>query len=165
MNDAEKRYHFATIPNRTFTGLEAIAWMYCLWKAIDPTLDVGADFSREYGLAKRLLDSLYDQRNFVEAREEFRAAVSLRPDDAEAHFLFGVDLFRNRDRDAAIAELRKATHLKPEWHLAHYRLGRMLGANGDSESASYEFSDLWKLGPNYPVILEEDEKILRRIRR
>jgi tetratricopeptide (TPR) repeat protein len=47
-----KRYRFAGIPERSFSGLEAIAWMYCFWKRIDPSVDVGADLGREYALAR-----------------------------------------------------------------------------------------------------------------
>lgn len=43
-----KRYRFAGIPERNFSGMEAIAWMYCLWQRIDASVDVGADLSREY---------------------------------------------------------------------------------------------------------------------
>ncbi len=47
-----KRYRFAGVPERCFIGLEAIAWMYCFWQRIDPSVDVGADFGKEYGVAK-----------------------------------------------------------------------------------------------------------------
>jgi hypothetical protein len=43
-----KRYRFAGIPDRSFSGLETIAWMYSFWQRIDPTVDLGADFGREY---------------------------------------------------------------------------------------------------------------------
>lgn len=46
-----KRFRFAEIPERNFSGLEAIAWMYCFWQRIDPSVDVGADLAREYELA------------------------------------------------------------------------------------------------------------------
>jgi tetratricopeptide (TPR) repeat protein len=51
--DSSKRYRFAKIPERSFRGLEAIAWMYCFWQRIDPSVDVGADFGKEYAVAVR----------------------------------------------------------------------------------------------------------------
>lgn len=52
-----KRYRFAGIPDRSFSGLEAIAWMYCLWQRIDPDVDLGADFEKEYSTAQSISDS------------------------------------------------------------------------------------------------------------
>lgn len=46
-----KRFRFAGIPERSFSGLEAIAWMYCFWQRIDSSVDLGADFWKEYLLA------------------------------------------------------------------------------------------------------------------
>lgn len=51
-----RRYRFAGIPERSFSGLEAIAWMYCFWQRIDPSVDLGADFGKEYSLAKQKQD-------------------------------------------------------------------------------------------------------------
>jgi hypothetical protein len=52
---AEKRYRFAGVPQKVFSGLEAVVWMYCLWQIIDPNVDLGVDFGREYGMAKQTL--------------------------------------------------------------------------------------------------------------
>lgn len=54
-NNAEKIYHFANVPGKDFSGLEALAWMYTTWQQIDNAVDIGADFKKEYELAKELI--------------------------------------------------------------------------------------------------------------
>lgn len=54
-NNSEKIYHFANVPRKDFSGLEALAWMPTTWQQIDNTVDIGADFKKEYELAKELI--------------------------------------------------------------------------------------------------------------
>jgi hypothetical protein len=50
----KKNYHFASVPGKVFSGLEALAWMFTTWQKIDSAVDIGANFSQEYALAQKL---------------------------------------------------------------------------------------------------------------
>jgi tetratricopeptide (TPR) repeat protein len=51
VNDPSPKYSLRTLPG-SFSGLHLLAIMYAAFRQIDPTLDSGADFSREYEMAQ-----------------------------------------------------------------------------------------------------------------
>lgn len=51
INDPTQKYTLKTLPG-TFSGLHLLAIMYTAFRQIDPSLDSGADFSREYEIAQ-----------------------------------------------------------------------------------------------------------------
>lgn len=51
INDPEPKYALKTLPGK-FSGLHLLAIMYAAFRQIDPTLDSGADFAREYEMAQ-----------------------------------------------------------------------------------------------------------------
>jgi tetratricopeptide (TPR) repeat protein len=53
VNDPEKKYTLRSLPGR-FSGLQLVAIMYCGFKQIDPSADVGFDLSQEYEAAKAM---------------------------------------------------------------------------------------------------------------
>ena len=60
----------------------------------------------------------------TEAIAEYREAIRLKPDYAEAHFNLGIALSDQGKLDEAIAEYREAIRLKPDYAEAHCNLGR-----------------------------------------
>ena len=54
-----------------------------------------------------------------EAIAEYRQAIRIKPDDAEAHSNLGVALQVKGQLDEAIAECREAIRLKPDYAEAH----------------------------------------------
>ena len=50
----DKKYTLKSIPGQEFTGLQLLAYMYAAFKVIDPFLDTGLDFKKEYEAAKKL---------------------------------------------------------------------------------------------------------------
>jgi tetratricopeptide (TPR) repeat protein len=48
----EKKYHLDSIPGKEFTGLQLLAYMYAAFQVIDPFLDTGMNFKKEYETAK-----------------------------------------------------------------------------------------------------------------
>lgn len=50
INDSEKKYTIKSLPGK-FSGLNLLSIMYAGLKKIDPSIDVGIDFSQEYGIA------------------------------------------------------------------------------------------------------------------
>lgn len=51
----EKKYHLISIPGKEFTGLQLLAYMYSAFQVIDPFLDTGLEFKKEYEAAKGML--------------------------------------------------------------------------------------------------------------
>jgi hypothetical protein len=50
----EKKYHLASIPGKTFSGLHLLSFMYVAWQIIDPSLPTNLDFKSEYEMAKQM---------------------------------------------------------------------------------------------------------------
>jgi hypothetical protein len=53
INDPTKRYELKSLPG-TFSGLHLLAIMYTAFGQMDPSLDSGIDFSKEYQAAMAL---------------------------------------------------------------------------------------------------------------
>ncbi len=51
-SNSEKKYHLKSIPGKEFTGLQLLAYMYAAFQVIDPFLDTGMNFKKEYETAK-----------------------------------------------------------------------------------------------------------------
>lgn len=51
INDPAQKYSLKTLPG-SFSGLHLLSIMYAAFRQIDPTLDSGTDFSREYEMAQ-----------------------------------------------------------------------------------------------------------------
>jgi len=50
----EKKYYLESITGKEFTGLQLLAYMYAAFQVIDPFLDTGLAFKKEYEEAKKL---------------------------------------------------------------------------------------------------------------
>ena len=75
--------------------------------------------------------ALLSQGKLDEAIAEYRQAIRLKPDDAEAHNNLGTILCdRKHDYEGAIAEFREAIRLKPDDAEAHHDLGAALTGQG-----------------------------------
>lgn len=62
---------------------------------------------------------------------EFREAIRLKPDYANAHYNLGFALSDKGELDGAIAEFREALRLNPDYEAAHYQLGAALFIKGN----------------------------------
>jgi tetratricopeptide (TPR) repeat protein len=71
----------------------------------------------------------------AKAIAEYREAIRLKPDYAEAHNNLGNALAGKGQLDKAIAEFREAIRLKPDYPLAHCNLGHALRQQGRFEEA------------------------------
>jgi tetratricopeptide (TPR) repeat protein len=52
----DKKYTLKSIPDKEFTGLQLLAYMYSAFQVIDPFLDIGLEFKKEYEEAKKLYE-------------------------------------------------------------------------------------------------------------
>jgi protein O-GlcNAc transferase len=83
---------------------------------------------------------LKNQRKLDEAIAEYRRAIAIKPDLAEAHYNLGNALKDQGKRDEAIAAYRRTIAIKPNLAETHYNLGNALHDQGKLEEAlaSYE---------------------------
>src|SRR4030095_318651 len=65
----------------------------------------------------------YDASDFENAIRQFKAALQLRPDYAEAHNDLGLSLAALKRYDEAIACLREAVRYQPNFGVAYVNLG------------------------------------------
>src|SRR2546430_9504244 len=77
---------------------------------------------------------------------EFREAVRLQPDFAEAHNNIGLVLAQENGQRAAITEFREALRISPDYADAHANLGAVLTLT-DSEQAVRELEKAVALAP------------------
>ncbi|MBF0537323.1 MAG: protein kinase [Nitrospirae bacterium] len=82
-----------------------------------------------------------------EAIGEFRKAIEINPEHANAHNNLGNALKDKGQIDEAIVEFRKAIKINPEHANAHGNLGNALEAKGLIDEAIVEFENFMKYAP------------------
>src|SRR5699024_5090424 len=55
-NNPEKKYSLKSIPDKRFSGLHLLAYMYTSFKEFEPDMNTGIDFDEEYKQAKMLYE-------------------------------------------------------------------------------------------------------------
>jgi tetratricopeptide (TPR) repeat protein len=89
--------------------------------------------------------SYNDLKRYGEAITVLRQAVSLKPENAEAHNELGWSYQQQQQFNDAIAAYREAVRLKPDYALAHYNLGLVLMGAGRRREAMAEQQTLQAL--------------------
>ena len=89
----------------------------------------------------------YEENRYNSAADEFRTAIHIDPDFAEAHANLGLVL-RGSDQDAAIQQLRTATRIKPDLAEAHNTLGALLYRQQQFDAAASEYRTVLRLHPD-----------------
>jgi protein O-GlcNAc transferase len=93
------------------------------------------------------LGSLYaQQKNWVEAQDEFAAAIRQNPDLAVAHLHLGLAMQAQGEKDA-MTELALASQMAPQSAAIAMELGKALAANGQDEQAIAFFQHVLELDP------------------
>jgi len=101
-------------------------------------------------------NSLLKQGKLTAAQKEFREAVRLRPDFAEAHFALGIAIHDAEEyKHLAEPEYREAIRLKPNYPEAHYRLGCLLVEERKYDEAVQEYREAIRLKPDYLWAIEQ----------
>jgi tetratricopeptide (TPR) repeat protein len=93
--------------------------------------------------------ALWQKGRFDEAFAEYREAIRIKPDYAEAHNALGTALRDTRKADNAMAEYREAIRLRPDFAEAHYNLGCALSDKGRTDEAITEYREAIRLKPDY----------------
>jgi tetratricopeptide (TPR) repeat protein len=103
-----------------------------------------SDFAQQYNLGAML----QARGDLGEALEHYRAAVSLRPQDAIANNALGGALLAVGDANAALGPLRVAVKAQPDYFPAHYNLGNALASLEQFREAAQEFAKAVRLRPD-----------------
>ena len=90
----------------------------------------------------------WDQR-YTESIAAYRAALRLRPTDADGHNDLGCALTLSGDPASAVPELKRAIELKPELAAAHNNLGNALRALDRDAEALEHYAEAVRLQPDY----------------
>src|SRR2546427_416126 len=93
---------------------------------------------------------LAEQRKLEAAVSEFREALRINPQYAQAHYYLGAALFElDNGVDEALVELREAIRLNPENAEAHNTLGLALLEQGSVDEAMREYREVLRIDPQY----------------
>jgi Flp pilus assembly protein TadD len=115
-------------------------------RAMTLSFDVG-DYDAHIAIGR----ILYDQKRLIEARDQFTAAVRLRPAAPEAHYLLGVTQLEAGSAEAAIAALAESVRLRGDSWESRYALGTALLAVNRAEDALPHASEAVRLAPGSAV--------------
>jgi cytochrome c-type biogenesis protein CcmH/NrfG len=78
---------------------------------------------------------------FKQAAQEMRAAVALKPLDADAYLMLGSALNKDGDLDEATVALKSAIRLDPSNPGPYNTLGEVLKRKGDAEGSREAFAE------------------------
>ncbi len=93
-------------------------------------------------------NALNDQGKLDEAIAEYREAIRLKPDDAEAHFNLGNALATRGSSTRPSPNTATAIRLKPDDAEAHFNLGIALRDQGKLDEAIAEYREAIRLKPD-----------------
>lgn len=91
---------------------------------------------------------------------EFRAAVRLRPNFAEAYNDLGVALAGRGDLDGAVGAFDDAIRFKPSQAESHYNVAVLLVAKGDTGNALVHLQTALQLKPGYADARDELQRLI-----
>ena len=120
--------------------------------AIPVPIDTGKRSGAPAMSAKQYIalgDARWNVSDWDGAATQYREAIGVDPNDAEAHFDLGDALYRRGDGVGAIQETREAIRLKPDYAEAHNNLGAALGGKGDWDGEVKEEREAIRLKPDF----------------
>ena len=91
----------------------------------------------------------YDKRMYDEAVAEFKKAIEVNPNLAEAHNSLGAAYANKGMLDEAIAEYKKTIEINPNHDMAHNNLGIVYAYKGMPDKAIVEFKKAIEINPNH----------------
>jgi len=103
--------------------------------------------------------ALYADGKADQSIAEFRAALRIRPDFAEADNDLGVALANQGDRDGAIQAFLNAVAAKPTQAPSHFNAAVLLALKGDTAAAVTHLERALQIDPNYADARAELQKL------
>jgi Flp pilus assembly protein TadD len=92
--------------------------------------------------------ALYLKGQTDEAINQFRAAIRLKPDYAEARNDLGAALDKIGQTDEAIRQIQEAIRLKPDDAFPHFNFGAALDKKGQTDEAIFQYQEAIRLKPD-----------------
>jgi tetratricopeptide (TPR) repeat protein len=100
-------------------------------------------------LAYNNLGEAYSAKGQLDmAVEQYRTALRLKPDYADAHYNLGEVYMYKGQLDMAVEQYRTALRLQPDYAKAHFNLGVIYLGNGSIELAQKEFAMVLNINPD-----------------
>jgi tetratricopeptide (TPR) repeat protein len=128
--------------NTDFTGAAA---------AFRQALKTDPNFAEaHYSLGLTIVADSRNKPEWARALVEFRAALVLRPEYAEAMNMVGVCLLETGEPAKAIPQFKAALLLNPNSAEIHFNLGRALESTGNASEAYMAYLDAVKNRSSYP---------------
>jgi tetratricopeptide (TPR) repeat protein len=134
-----------------------------------------ADAINEYRAALRANSNSVAARinlgNALAARDDrgalahYAEAVRLKPDFAQAHYLYGMELSRAGRPGDAIRHLQRAVELQPNLSMAHFNLGVALAKQQRFADAAVAFEAVLRLEPQHATARKYLEQAQARAQR
>src|SRR5262249_39790334 len=93
----------------------------------------------------------YFDWNWAEAEREFKLAIQLHPNDANAHHWYSFYLLSSGRVEEAIAEMKRALELDPLSLVGTVDFGIIYLDAGQNEQATKEYRKALEMDPNYPL--------------
>lgn len=115
----------------------------CLPASAIPQVDANPTAVKYYNAGVKA----YQASRYNDAANQYRKAIHIDPNFAEAHANLGL-ILEGSDRAAAIQQLRTATKLKPSLAAAHNTLGALLYQQKDYAGAANEYRSVIRLNPS-----------------
>ncbi len=81
--------------------------------------------------------------------EEFKQAIRIDPDHAEAHYNLGTAYGKSGMYKDAIEAFKQAIRINPDFTQAHYNLGVVYGESGKNKKAVKSYKQAIRIDPDY----------------
>ena len=110
-------------------------------------------------------NSYYFQGNYIYAEREYKAAIKINSNYAEAHYNLGGSLQNLKRYVEAEKELREAIRINPNLADAHNNLGILLVNLKNYEEAEKEYREAIRINPNYAYAHSNLGALLKNLKR
>ena len=88
-------------------------------------------------------------KQYGAAINNYKQALKIKPNYAEAHYNMGAALMGKGDPDAAIISYKKALKIKPDYAESHNNIGAVLMGKGDPDAAIVSYKKALIIKPDY----------------
>lgn len=88
-------------------------------------------------------------KQFDAAIDNYKKAIAIKPDYAEAFYNMGNVLKLKGDLESAIVSYAQAIKINPNYAEAHYNIGNLLRLKGDQNAAIANYAQAIQIRPNY----------------
>jgi len=131
-------------------------------QAVAPLLASLQSAPHDFATVVNVANLYYDGRQFPEAIQYYRRAVTIQPHNADVLTDLGTSLWYTGDADQAIASFEQALKYRPDSPEALFNLGvvRWQGKM-DPKGATQAWEELLERNPNYPQRQQIEEYIAR----